>query len=272
VFQELAGDPTKPGAFSGTLDTFHDFEHLTRSSRDLTLRQLGAISIEAAVHSIDWLGDVFWAIPTIQDGRAGYGLWVLVGDDDDAQAVYFFIDGQGSRRHQTLDLGAGPGPGATDARVPELGPDPSVVRAARIKMSAAIRQTLETYPGVIEAKYELDHDGNLSLSIYPVEEDLSIDAERQTFFELAGDPTAATFTPTESRFDVPDEEHVTRSARDLTLVQTSSVSLLDAVLRAESLFSNAFVYWAIPTIRGTRSGWGVYVLDRNNVTHYLFIS
>jgi hypothetical protein len=272
VFQELAGDPTKAGPFSGTMETFHDFEHLTRSSRDLTLRQLSAIGVENAVHQVDWLGDVYWAIPTIQEGRAGYGVWALVGDDDDAEAVYNFIDGNGSHKHQTLDLGSGPGSGATDARVPELGTDVTVVRTARVKMSIAIQQTLAKYPGVIEAKYEIGDDGNLSLSIYPVKEALTVDAERQTFFELAGDPTQATYAPTESKFDVPDEEHVTRSARDLTLAQTSTISLLGAVQKAESRYSNAFVYWAIPTVRGTRSGWGVYVLDGNNQSHYLFIS
>jgi hypothetical protein len=272
TFNELAGDPTKPGPFTGTFETFHDFEHLTRSSRDLTLRQLSAISLEQAVHALDWLGDVYWAIPTIQEGRAGYGIWVLIGDDEDAEGVYFFVDGNGSAKHQTLDLGTGPGAGATDARGPEVGDDLSVLRTAKIKMSRAIEQTLQHYPAVIEAKYELDHDGHLSLSIYPVKEPLTVDAERQTFFELAGDPTLSTFAPTESTFAVPDEEHLTRSARDLTLVQTSTMSLLGAVKKAESRFSNGFVYWAIPTIRGTRSGWGVYVLDSNNHSHYLFLS
>jgi len=273
VFQELAGDPTESGPFTGSVETFHDFEHLTRSSRDLTLRQLSALSVENAVHAVDFLGDVYWAIPTIQEGRAGYGVWLLTGDDDDeAQDVYFFIDGNGSRRHQTIDLGTGPGSGATDARVPELGDDPSIARTARVKMSTALQQTLNSYPGVIEAKYEIGDDGKLSLSIYPVKEAMTVDAERQTFFELAGDPTQAVYAPTESKFDVPDEEHLTRSARDLTLAQTSTISIVGAVQKAESLFSNGFVYWAIPTIRGTRSGWGVYVLDASNKTHYLFIS
>jgi hypothetical protein len=272
IFNELAGDPTKSGPFSGNLETFHDFEHLTRSSRDLTLRQLSRLSLEDAVRSLDWLGNVYWAIPTIQEGRAGYGVYVAIDDGDDVQSIYFFVDGDGSRKHQTIDLGTGPGTGATDARVPELGPDPSVARAAKIKMSRALEKTLTKYPAVIEAKYEIDHDGNLALSIYPVKEPLTVDAERQTFFELAGDPTQATFAPTESTFAVPDEEHLTRSARDLTLAQTSSISILNAVKKAELKFPGGFVYWAIPTIRGTRSGWGIYVLDASNRTHYLFIS
>jgi len=272
TFHELSGDPTTTPWMTG-LETFHDFEHLTRSSRDLTLRQLSAFTIETVVQEVEESGaKVYWAIPTIQEGRAGYGVWALYGRGDDAFGSYVFVDGGGSHRHQVLDLGSGPGSGATDARVPELGNDVTIARTAKVKMSTALKQTLQSYPNVIEAKYEIGDDGNLSLSIYPTKEAVTVDAERQTFFELAGDPTQSTYAPTESKFDVPDEEHVTRSARDLTLVQTQSMTLLDAVTRAEQKFSNGFVFWAIPTIRGTRAGFGVYVLDGSNQVHYLFIS
>lgn len=274
VFNELAGDPTKTGLFTGTMETFHDFEHLTRSSRDLTLRQLSSLSLEDAVGAIDGFSDVYWAIPTIQEGRAGYGLWALVGDGEDAESIYYFIDGEGSHAHSTLDLGTAPGAGASDARTPNFGTNAAIARSSKIKMSTALKNLINThkYGGFTEAKFEIGDDGNLALSIYPVKEALTVDAERQTFFELAGDPTKSPFVPTESTFAVPDEEHVTRSARDLTIVQTTRMSLLDAVMKAESKYSNAFVYWAIPTIRGTRSGYGVYVLDSNNKTHYLFIN
>ena len=122
------------------------------------------------------------------------------------------IDGGGSSKHQAVDLGAGPGAGATDARTPELGADPSIVRTARVKMSTAIQQTLQKYPGVIEAKYELGDDGKLSLSIYPVKQALAIDAERQTFFELAGDPTQATYAPSRlaARSGAPGDSRIAR--------------------------------------------------------------
>lgn len=272
AFHELSGDPTT-APWSTGLDTFHDFEHLTRSSRDLTLRQLSAASIEDLVHEIEQDGAiVYWAVPTIQEGRAGYGVWALYGRGEDAFGSYVFVDGGGSRKHQTLDLGAGPGSGATDARVPELGSDVTIVHTAQIKMSTALRQLAPKYGAFIEAKYEIGDDGNLSLSIYPTQQPIGVDAERQAFFEVAGNPTMVPFAPTEAKFDVPDEEHVTRSARDLTLVQTLNMTLLDAVTRAEQRYSNGFVYWAIPTMRGTRAGFGVYVLDGNNQSHYLFIS
>lgn len=269
VFQELSGDPRQT-PWTTSLDTFHDFEHLTRSSRDLTLCQLSSLGIEDVVHEVEEDGaKVYWAVPTIQEGRAGYGVWALY---DDRDAAYTFVDGAGSHRRQTLALGTGPGTGATDARVPELGNDVTIVRNARIKMSSALHQLLAQYPLAIEAKYELGDDGNLSLSIYTTTHDQHTDAEHQEFYELAGDPTQATFQPTAAKFDVPDEEHVTRSARDLTLLQTQSMSLVDAVTKAESLIQDGIVFWAIPTMRGTRAGYGVYILAPDNSVHYFFVS
>jgi hypothetical protein len=271
IFQELSGDPTATPWMPG-LDTFSDFQHLTRSSRDLTLVQLSSRSIAHAVHEIgEDGGNVYWAIPTIQEGRAGYGVWALYGDEHEAR--YQFVDGAGGYGGDDLaDLGAGPGAGATDARVPELGGDPSIVRTATIDLRAGIQQVLQTYPAVVEAKYEIGDDGKLSLSIYPVQQATSVDAERQTFFEVAGHPTDATFAPDTAKFDVPDFEHVTRSARDLTLVQTMRVTILDAIDRAASEVPGGIVYWAIPTIRGTAAGFGVYVLAPDNTSHYFFVS
>ena len=92
------------------------------------------------------------------------------------------------------------------------------------------------------------------------------------FAEASGDPTVSPFKGSLSEFTVPDVEHLTRSARDLTLVQTASLSLRDAVSMAEEEIPGGFVFWAIPTIRETRSGYGVYVLDAGKHVHYLFIS
>ncbi|HEY5951386.1 MAG TPA: hypothetical protein VIV40_38095 [Kofleriaceae bacterium] len=268
TFSELAGG-VETAPWNATMETFHDFEHLVRSSRDLTLRQLSAYGIEELVGEIEEDGArVYWAIPTIQEGRSGYGVWALYG----GHGVYGFFDGSGSNKRQTLDLGVGPGAGATDARTPELGNDITVMRQSKIKMSTALKQVLKSYPLVIEAKFELDGDNKLSLSIYPTSQGKRVDPEHQEFFELAGDPTVLPFAPSATKFDVPDEEHVTRSARDLTLVQTQTMSLLDAVQKAEAQISGGIVFWAIPTMRGTRSGYGVYVLAPNNTVHYLFLS
>jgi len=267
VFQELSGDPIA-SPWSPSLEVFHDQEHLTRSARDLTLVQLSRRPVVDAVARAERFGRVYWAIPTIQEGRAGYGVYLL----REGKSHYVFIDGQGSARRQVTDLGSSPGAGATDVRVPELGSDVTVVRQSKISMADALHQIGPQHGPAIEAKFELDDAGKLSLSIYPVGHGIDVDAERNTFFELAGDPTAATFAPSLAEFKVPDEEHLTRSARDLTLVQTARLSLLDAVGRVQDQMPGGFVFWAIPTIRDTRAGYGIYVLAANGSVHYFFVS
>lgn len=269
-FQELAGDPTvRP--FNGSLAVFQDQEHLTRSARDLTLVQLSRVSILEAVQATSPEGFVFWAIPTIRRGRAGYGVYTVDGNN---KQRYHFVDGGGSSAHTCFprDLGTGPGAGATDKRVPELGSDLRILRASKISMADALAQVERRHGAVIEAKFELDDHNKLSLSIYPVGKGLGTDAERNTFFEAAGDPTATPFAPSLTEFKVPDVEHLTRSARDLTLVQTAGLTLREAVVVAQSRIADGFVFWAIPTIRDTRAGYGVYVYDRYNTVHYFFVS
>lgn len=266
TFQEAAGDPTAM-PFAPGVEVFHDFEHLSRSTRDLTIVEMSKLTVRDAIRKASWLGFVYWAIPTMQAGRAGYGVYAV---DDDGDSQYVFVDGQGSRLRQVTDMGAGP-LAPTDARVPELGDDVTVVRQSKISMLAAIDQLEPTHGKMIEAKFELDGSNHLSLSLYPVK-DFRLDAERNELGELAGDPTAATFAPAYEKFDVPDEEHVIKASRDLSLVQGAGMNLRSAVAKAQARFPGGFVYWAIPTRQGTRAGYGVYVLDKSNHTHYLFIS
>lgn len=266
LFQEAAGNPTAT-AFAPGLEVFHDFEHLSRSTRDLTIVQLSKLTLRDAIARGHYLGFVYWAIPTMQAGRAGYGVYAV---DDDGESQYVFIDGQGSRVRQVKDVGARP-TSPTDDRSPELGTNLAVVRQSKISMLAAIDQLEPQYGKMIEAKFELDHSNQLSLSLYPVK-DFRLDAERNELGELAGAPTAATFAPSYEKFDVPDEEHVTKASRDLSLVQASGMNLRSAVVKAQAKIPGGFIYWAIPTRQGTRAGYGIYVLDAQNHSHYLFVS
>ncbi len=203
---------------------------------------------------------VFWAIPTIRDGRAGYGVYVAKARSP-KERRYYFLDGEGSRESNHIDprdLGTGPGAGATDKRVPKLGEDLSVVLQSKITMAQALESSEREHGPAIEAKFEVGDDKKLSLSIYPVK-DVSLDAERNNFVEQAGDPTVVPFKSSLSEFKVPDVEHLTRSARDLTLVQAAGLTLRAAVDAAQRKMPGGLVYWAIPTIRDTRAGYGVYV-------------
>jgi hypothetical protein len=272
VFQELSGDPTAT-PFKGSLETFDDDEHVLRSSRDLTLVQLSRLSVADAVNRASNMGNVYWAIPTIRGGRAGYGVYAV---DKKGKQSYRFIDGQGSDESSSWwclhSLGSGPGSAASDDRTPELGDDLTVVRSSKVSMSTALAQMEAKHGPAVEAKFEIGDDGKLSLSIYPVGKGVATDAERNEFFELAGDPTAATYSPDKSQFKMPDFEHVSRSARDLTLVQTAGLTLRQAVHMVDIAQPDGFVYWAIPTIRGTRAGYGIYTLGKDNKAHYYFVS
>jgi hypothetical protein len=270
TFRELAGDPTKT-PFRGSLETFGDQAHLTRSARDLTLIQLSKKSLSSAVSESSSDGFVFWAIPTMRAGRAGYGVYTT----KNGVQKWRFVDGQGSREHDfwhPKDLGAGPGAGATDARVPELGETLAILRAAKVSMFDALLEAEREHGATIEAKYEIGDDGKLSLSVYSVGKGLGTDAERNTFFELAGDPTSRRTSRRRRSFKVPDAEHLTRSARDLTIVQAAAFDLPTAVLLAEIAMPDGFVYWAIPTTRDTRAGYGIYILGRDGKSHYFFLS
>jgi hypothetical protein len=268
VFRELAGDPTKT-PFSGALETFSDREHLLRSARDLTLLQLSTRTLESVVAQASAEGKVFWAIPTIRGGRAGFGVYTW----DGSHKRYHFYSGRGSTEltWYLQDLGR-PGSAATDERTPELGTDLSVLKATKISMSKAIAKMEAEHGPVIEAKFELGEDGKLSLSVYPIGNGIARDAERNTFFEAAGDPTQTPWSPSLSEFKVPDAEHLTRSARDLTITQLASLELVEAVQWVEDAYPGSIVYWAIPAIRGTRPGYGVYAYDRYGKSHYFFIS
>jgi hypothetical protein len=271
VFQELSGDPAAP--FSGSLAVFDDQVHLLRSARDLTLVQLSRVTLPQAVDLGSRDGFVYWTVPTIRQGRVGYGVYAF----DSARTVshYIFVDGGGSRTssgNHPADLGTGPGPAATDTRVPELGTDLGILRTSKITMAQALAQVEQQFGDLIEAKFELDDQKHLSLSIYPVSEGVATDAERNRFYEVAGDPTATPFAPTLAEFTVPDVAHVTRSSRDLTLVQIAGLSLKQAVEIAQSQLPDGFVFWAIPTIRDTRAGYGVYIQAKDGTVHYFFVS
>jgi len=163
----------------------------------------------------------------------------------------------------TEDL-KGPGKLATDQRVPELNGDPTIVHTSKIDMASAIANAQSKGP-IIEAKFEIGDDKNLSLSLYPVK-DIALDSERNVFQEVSYNPTQLHSKQNLDTFT--DQEHLTRSSRDLTLIQLSSKTLADAALDWSWQGS---VYWAIPTIRKGRAGYGVYVLDCNDTTRWHFV-
>src|SRR6266540_2523980 len=134
-------------------------------------------------------------------------------------------------------LASGPPQRTPDAKaVPLLG-------TAKVTLVQGIKQVQAKYGPVIEAKFELDDSGALSLSVYPVTKSLRTNAEFNVFEEAAGPATASPWKPSIEVFK--DREHLTRSSFDLTIMQLSSINLATAVQRA-------LAQYAIPTLQGKK--------------------
>lgn len=157
---------------------------------------------------------------------------------------------------------AGPPQRTPDAKaVPLLG-------TARITLLQGIKLVQAKYGAVIEAKFELDDSGALSLSVYPVGKGLRTNAEFNVFKEVSG-PAAS--TPWKQSVQVfKDREHLTRSSFDLTILQLGHLSLAGAVQRALAQ-QPGIAYWAIPTLQGTQPMVGVYIRSSDGVSHRLLI-
>jgi hypothetical protein len=159
-------------------------------------------------------------------------------------------------------LASGPPQRTPDAKaVPLLG-------TAKVTLVQGIKQVQTKYGPVIEAKFELDDSGALSLSVYPVTKGLRTNAEFNVFEEAAGPATASSWKPAIEVFK--DREHLTRSSFDLTIMELSSINLATAVQRALAR-QQGIAYWAIPTLQGKKPVIGVYIRSSDGKSHHLFV-
>jgi hypothetical protein len=127
--------------------------------------------------------------------------------------------------------------------------------ASRLTLADGIREAEKTKGAAISAKFELDHGGKLSLSVYTAGKGLAADAEHNVLQEHAGSPLAAPWKfETEVFEDVP---HVARSAQQLTLASLATASLLDVATKAEKA-GRGTVLSVTPRVRDRK---GVYVVE-----------
>ena len=97
----------------------------------------------------------------------------------------------------------------------------------------------------ISAKLEFE-DGKLWLSAYGAKAGLNKCAEKNELFELKGDATAVQWQPQREVFQ--DKEHLTRASAQLTLMQTTPLTLETAIAKATSM-KKGTVYSAIPVLQ-----------------------
>ena len=122
-------------------------------------------------------------------------------------------------------------------------------------------QAAAKHGAVIEAKFELDDSGALSLSTYTAK-------GFDTFFEVSGPAAAAVWKPGNDK--ITAREDLVNSTVDLTILDQGSIDLTTAVQRALSK-QTGFAYWAVPTLQNKQPVIGVYILDNGGKSHHLFI-
>ena len=127
------------------------------------------------------------------------------------------------------------------------------LKESKISLADGIRQAEKQYGLAISAKFELE-DGTLNLSVYNAKEGRGKDAEHNVLTEAAGDASKSPWAPKLEVF--ADKEHLTRSATQLTLVQTSKIGLADAV---KKVANRGTVYSVAPIIAGNATVYEVLV-------------
>jgi uncharacterized membrane protein YkoI len=119
------------------------------------------------------------------------------------------------------------------------------LRQSKQSLVEGITQAEKQNGTAVSAKFEVE-DGKFWLSVYTAKEGLKADAEHNSLLELKGEANGATWTPAIEVFE--DKKHLTRSAMQLTLVQTSKLSLVDAIKKAGAAQAGT-VYSAIPAVK-----------------------
>jgi hypothetical protein len=114
----------------------------------------------------------------------------------------------------------------------------------------------------ISAKFELDDNKQLSLSVYTAEKGLKEDPEHNVLKEWSGSPEQAAWAPEAEVFkDLP---HVSRASEHLTLMSLAKQNLVQFISTAQRQHKGT-VFSAIPEVSGHRLVLVVLIADHGKV-------
>jgi hypothetical protein len=142
-----------------------------------------------------------------------------------------------------------------------------VLNNSKVGMAEAVRQLTKGGEAPISAKYELDDNKKLSLSVYTAEQGLGTDSEHNVLKEFSGSPEKAPWAPEAEAFkDIP---HVARASEHWTLMALAKHSLADFVTMAQRQYKGK-VFSAIPEVQNWRPVLLVLIADKDKVkeVHY----
>jgi len=137
-----------------------------------------------------------------------------------------------------------------------------VLSNSKHSLADGIRQATKSTEVPISAKFELDDNGKLSLSVYTAENGLTTDAEHSVLKELSGSPEAAAWNPEVEVFK--DPEHLKRAAEQQTLMTLSQMSLLDVIAKAQKQQPGT-VFSITPGVVGHQPKFNVLVANNGRV-------
>ncbi len=137
-----------------------------------------------------------------------------------------------------------------------------VLSNSKHSLADGIRQASKSTEVPISAKFELDDNGKLSLSVYTAENGLTTDAEHNVLKELSGSPEAAAWNPEAEVFK--DPEHLKRAAEQQTLMAVSKMSLLDVIAKAQKQQPGT-VFSVTPVVVGHQPKFNVLVANNGRV-------
>ena len=137
-----------------------------------------------------------------------------------------------------------------------------VLNNSKVGMAEGVQQLTKGGEAAISAKYELDDNKKLSLSVYTAEKGLGEDPEHNVLKEFSGSPEKAPWAPEAEEFkDIP---HAVRASGHLTLMALAKHSLADFVTMAQKQHKGK-VFSAIPEVQNHRPVLVVLIADKDKV-------
>ncbi len=142
-----------------------------------------------------------------------------------------------------------------------------VLDDSKVGLADGVRQVSKGGEAAISAKFELDDNKKLSLSVYTAEQGLGQDPEHNVLKEFSGSPEQAPWSPQVEVFkDIP---HVSRASEHLTLMALAKHPLADLIDTAQKQHKGK-VFSAIPEVKNHRPIVVVLVADQGKVEEYRY--
>ncbi|MGH6894340.1 MAG: hypothetical protein ACREEP_18995 [Dongiaceae bacterium] len=135
------------------------------------------------------------------------------------------------------------------------------LKNSKISLLEDIGQAEKTSGPALSAKFEMDDDNKLSLSVYTAPQGLNTPAESNDLTELSGNPTEIPFAPKAEIFK--DKEHIARASAHLTIMQLSKFTLSEIIQKAVAAQPGMPYSVADPQIRDGEPVVDVFIADAN---------